>query len=161
MKLKNPRQSSRQSSHQSSRQNHPKNPLNSILLTVIVLCAVGVIALLFSKTYFAPENQLQRELEALATDYYENYLYENYFLNVPESDRTAEFEQYLTRGMEPIYLRELLSHAKNLHPNSAQIFQSAGCDTNSTSVKYFPDAPYEKSDFHAEYKFSCEALDAE
>lgn len=138
-----------------------KNLINIILIMIIVACIIGVGALVFSKSYFATENQLQREIEMLAADYYENYLYENYFQKISESDRRAEFEQYINRGMNPVYLREILNYGKDNHPEAAKIFQNALCDTNSTSVKYFPEEPYGKSDFRAEYKLSCEALEAE
>ncbi|MDO5481324.1 MAG: hypothetical protein Q4F60_03210 [Candidatus Saccharibacteria bacterium] len=142
-------------------QKQNKNPINIILIMIIVACVIGIGALIFSKSYFATENQVQREIEALAADYYENYLYENYFLKIPEADRRAEFEQYLGRGMNPVYLREILNYSKDKHSESVKIFQTARCDTNSTSVKYFPEEPYGRSDFRVEYKLSCEELENE
>ena len=140
----------------------PKNRgLNAVLIIISVLCIVGAVAMVANRSYFTQENQLQREIEQLAADYYENYYYENYFLNIPESDRMTELQKYLEHGTNPVYLRELLNYDNNRDSEAAQIFQSAECDTNTTSVRYFTEAPYGKTDFHTEYKLSCKALETE
>ena len=104
--------------------------------------------------YFQPQASVERELESLAKDYYENYYYDT--VNEPET-ALAEFAE---TGLPTAYLRKLLAFDNGRHAASAEVFDSAGykCDTNKTGVKIFPEEPYGRTDYRVEYKYACEEV---
>ena len=120
-------------------------------LIIVILCFLGAGALLFCRYYFAPEKVAERTFEALARDYYENYYYENFFAKMEKS----EIEKYVEHGAEPVYLKELLNHTDR-KDESAFSRTNYQCDTNKSSVKYFPEGDFGREDYHVEYNLVCD-----
>lgn len=123
-----------------------------IAVVIVILCFLGAGALIFARSYFAPEAVAERAFESLAKDYYENYFYENFFGKMEKT----EIEKYVDRGAEPIYLKELLNH--NDRKDEAAFSQpNYECDTNKSFVKYFPEGDFTREEYRVEYNLICGA----
>lgn len=126
-----------------------------VIFIVLLVLLIGVSGVkIFCSVYFQPKASVERELESLAKDYYENYYYDS--LENP-AEVLAEFRE---TGLPTAYLRKLLAFDNGRHAASAEVFDSAKykCDTNTTGVKIFPEEPYGKTDYRVEYKYACEEL---
>ncbi len=129
-----------------------------ITIGIIIICFITVLGAMFALWYFTPEKIANREIEYLAKDYYENYFYDDYFGSLPEENRGVEFKRYVTLGLAPTYLRQLLQFDNSRHTSSAVKFSNPVyfCDTNKTKVIFYPHAPFGKTDYTMKIDLSCE-----
>lgn len=128
-----------------------------ITIALIVICFVTVLGAMFAFWYFAPAKVARREIEYLAKDYYENYLYDSYFGELVGEERQAEFERYVVVGLAPTYLRQLLNYDNGRHQDSASKFSDPSyfCDTNATKVVFYPYSPFAVTDYTVKIEMSC------
>lgn len=131
-----------------------------IAVIVILIATVTVAGSLWANQYFSPAGRAGRELQALAKDYYENFFYDLLLRESKsggETDLEKIFEPYAKHGMQPILLRQLLLFDEGRHESSRKEFinDSYSCDTNKTSVRITPIAPFGRTDWKAEYNLSC------
>lgn len=127
-----------------------RTPLyKKIVLVIIALTVIIVIATIVAIPFLEPERRVKADITALATDYYENYLYPD---DLASSPNVSKYETY---GFAPITLRQLLlhDHGKN---SSHTSFLSQYCDPTATIIKYYADPPYGRTDYHIDYTYSCE-----
>ncbi|MBQ3310071.1 hypothetical protein IJG73_01350 [Candidatus Saccharibacteria bacterium] len=133
--------------------------VKKVAVTVILIAAVAVAGSLWCNYYFSPAERAGRELEKLTKDYYENFFYDLVLKEGGEGVDLAElFAPYEKGGgMQPVLLRQLLLFDSGRHESSRKEFinDSYRCDTNTTSVRIKPTAPYGRNDWTAEYNLSC------
>ena len=130
-----------------------------IAVIVIIVATVVVVGSLWSNQYFSPANRAKRELEILTKDYYENFFYDLILREGGDNKNLTEiFQPYNENGMQPVLLRQLLLFDNSRHESSRKEFINDfyKCDTNATSVRITPVAPYGRNDWTAEYNLSCE-----
>lgn len=138
--------------------NSSTNPMKKIIITVIILAfitvAIGVIFIPFSK----PEYKINTKIPALASDYYENYFYEE-LLNLDqysnESDLKKAMTKYEEKGFAIVTLRQLLLHHDEVSSEPLNYLKEY-CDENATFVRFYPEYPYEKTSYHIDYNYSCD-----
>ena len=113
-----------------------------IVVSIIVLISVSLVFLL------DPEHRVKSDITTLATDYYENFLYQDF------ANTNIDMSKYESYGFARITLRQLLLHDHEKHTDQAA-FLSNYCDENTTAVKFFPEPPYTKTSYRIEYHYSC------
>lgn len=131
---------------------HTKTPTQKIILVVIVLAIIAVFIALFCSLAFNAERTTKAKISHLATDYYENYFYPN--LSPNGKDMSEVLGRYANTGLARVTLRQLILSNPNLSKQDASQLQKY-CDENSTFVQFFPTEPYGKSDYRAEFTYSC------
>ena len=63
--------------------------IQKTILTIIVSLSILIIGLAISIFFLNPEARVKSKISALASEYYENFLYEN----LKNSDQVADFEK--------------------------------------------------------------------
>ena len=123
-----------------------------MLVIVLILMSIVLITTICS-FIFSKENQIKHQITEAASSYYENYFYESIFSaeSVKTTDEAyASLEKHHEKGFSAVKLDIILSHGSPYAD-----FLNQNCDTNSTTVKFFPDPPYDNKSYHAEYTYSC------
>lgn len=137
------------------------NASNSkIKITVLLVILIASLIVAFSIIYaifFNTEKVIKSKISALATDYYENYFYENLissdkFKQVKNLDSTME--KYHTSGLSPVSLSDLLLY-DNQKNHEYRDYLTTYCDEDRTSIKFYMDPPYERTSYHYEITYSC------
>ena len=122
-----------------------------IILAIIPLAFITVIVAIFCALFFTPERITKSTISALATDYYENHFYNQ--LSLDEAS-TSDLYKYETYGFAPVTLRQLLLYDNQKNADSAASILKY-CDENTTTIRFFLDQPYGKTDYHVDYTYSC------
>ncbi len=133
-----------------------KKPLSSIQILIISIIAflfVLIIGYIIFSLLSTTENITKSKFEKLASTYYENYLYEE--VSNKNSDPTKVLEEYDGVGLSTVYLRQILYYEGQTDTEAVE-YLSEHCDENNTSVKFYPESPYKKTSYHAEYSYSCD-----
>lgn len=152
-KRKTPSRGKRSSSLHNSRRrassSHFVSLVKKIIIAIICIVTLIMIILVACIPVLTPEHRVKSTISDLATDYYENYFYEN--LNFPSD---TVLEKYRIYGLAPITLRDLLlyDNQKNISHRDSLITY---CDENTTTVKFYMDPPYDRTSYHTEYTYSC------
>ena len=123
----------------------------------VLVSAVMVGVSLFVTVYFDPEKVAQRKFEELATTYYEDYYYDKFMESIDEGVKEEKMEMYEETGFQPVLLRQLLLYQNGKYASYKGYFERDGfsCDKNKTSAKFYPVAPYGKTDYTVKYDYSC------
>ena len=127
-----------------------------VMIGVIVTAIVVVVISLVGSLLLNRERVVKAKLDVMAKEYYEGYIYEHLINGAMSQDEIEKaMERYVDWGFAPVNLRQLL-----LYDNQRNI-QEAGfvreyCDENNTSVKFYPEAPYDKKSYRLEYDYKCE-----
>ena len=122
----------------------------AIIMVCVVLVTIATLVILFS----TPERRIKGRIEALAHEYYEDYYYDKFTASVAANKREELLEKYSERGFSEVPLRQLLFYNNGKHASEADELGQY-CDINATSVRIIPDSPYGKTNYHVEYKYSC------
>ena len=122
------------------------------ILTVIVLAMLTVILTVLLVNFSNPERIVKSKIEAIATDYYENY-YDPADYTTSDKSAAELLSLYENTGLRAP-LRQLLLFDNRRHADSAAILREY-CDESETYVKFYPYAPYGKTDYRVEYFYSC------
>ncbi len=127
-----------------------------VVLIVIIASMFIVIAMSIFALLFKPENTVKAKISELSSDYYENYLYQNFDFNNFSSEELANFMQkYENKGLTAITLRQILLHDYQKNAEFAPLLKKY-CDEDSTYVKFYPEPPYSKTSYRTEYTYSCD-----
>lgn len=128
-----------------------------IVGVMIVICATLVLLNVAASAYFNPKVVVERELSALAEEYYEDYLYDNLIGGRTGEAVGEEMKRYKDVGVSDTHLRQLLLYDSGRRREASGYFDQDGykCDRNKTYVKYFPEEPYGRKDYHFEVKLAC------
>ena len=123
------------------------------IIVIIITSIVIVVAAVLLTSFANPESIVKREVESIATDYYENHFYPEI---TEKSDKSPAdiIERYTTSGFARVTLRQLLIFDNERHAEAAAILTTY-CDTNDTFVQFFPESPFGKSNYRIEYHYSC------
>ncbi|MBR3365671.1 hypothetical protein IKG48_00930 [Candidatus Saccharibacteria bacterium] len=123
----------------------------------ICICTVLVALNAVASAYFNPRAVVNREIYSLAREYYEDYLYQNLIGDRTGDAIAEELKEYRDSGTGNTYLRQLLLYDSGRRQKATGYFEQDGftCDRNETYVKYFPDPPYGKEDYHFDIKLVC------
>lgn len=123
----------------------------------VLVSAVMVGVSLFVTVYFDPEKVAQRKFEELATTYYEDYYYDKFMSEIDPELKEERLKMYEATGFQPVLLRQLLLYQNGKYASYKGYFERDGfsCDKNKTSAKFYPVAPYGKTDYTVKYEYSC------
>lgn len=131
-------------------------------LVAIAVCTIAIVGSLLANFLLEPERLAQKEMQKIATDYYENYFYPDFIANNTGDSATADlelaFSAYTEKGFPEVRLRQLLLHngGKNSASKAYLDAPHYTCDENATSVVYTPRAPYGPKDYTTTYNYSCQ-----
>ena len=147
------------------RRNNRGRPLRSrfslvqkVILGVIGVAILAVLVALLSMFMSDPERSIKSKIDTMASDYYENYLYKNLaesgiYINDKEGLKKT-LAEYSETGLSSITLRQFLLYDNRKYGADAE-FLTKYCNENKTYVKFFPEPPYEKNSYRAEFNYSC------
>jgi len=132
---------------------HPaKTPAQKVILTVIILAIIAVFASLVCIPILSPENQTKSKISHFATNYYENYFYPKIFSG--NKNMAEVLGRYTNTGFSRISLRQIFLSNPEISDTDID-FLVRYCDENSTTIQFFPEAPYDKTSYRVEYTYSC------
>lgn len=123
-------------------------------MIIIVICVILVTVVTLVSLFSTPEQRIKGRIEALAHEYYEEYYFDKFTGSIPERNRETLMEKYSEHGFSEVPLRQLLLYENGKHADEVDEI-GRYCDINATSVRIIPDAPYGKTNYHVEYKYSC------
>lgn len=129
-----------------------------VAIVIIIFCSVVILLNIVASAYFNPKAVVDREIDTIAREYYEDYIYKNIAENHTAEETKQELARYQKAGTSNIYLRQLLLYDSGRRENASAYFEHKGytCDRNKTYVKYYPDPPFEKENYHFDVKLVCE-----
>lgn len=137
---------------QKNRLSAPQKVIISIIVMAFIVIIIAVVSVFITK----PENIVKSKIEALSSNYYENYLYENILNSDNFSGNITEtLEKYTETGFSAITLRELLLNDTKKTADIAPFIKEY-CDENKTTIKFYPESPFTRSSYRANYSYSCE-----
>ena len=128
----------------------------TILLVILIASLVVAFGVIYA-IFFNTEKVVKSKISALATDYYENYFYENLvnsdkFKQLKNLD--TEMEKYHTNGLAPVTLSNLLLYDTQKNATYRN-YLPAYCDENATQITFYMDPPYGRQDYHYDINYSC------
>ncbi len=123
-----------------------------ILVGIVAISAVTILVALVASFFGSPSLRAERAFRELTDDYYVEYLYPRLVENDFENPET-KLTEYVETGAPTVYLRQLLHFEDD--DDLEELFEEVGCDTNATSVRYFPTAPFGAHDYDVKYNWSC------
>lgn len=122
-----------------------------ILLLMATLITGTVVILSYDEREVA-----KSKIEEKARDYYENSLYSSLIKEGMEQEEIEGLmERYLVRGFARVRLRQLLLREENGRTEDANLIRKY-CDEDKTTVKFYPEAPFDKKSYRVEYEYECE-----
>lgn len=125
------------------------------MLAVIILTMLTVAIGVLLSYFFNPEQLTKSRITDLASDYYENYLYEQLINSENFSgDLDATMSRYNSNGFNPVTLRQLILHDQTATANIADSLRD-NCDEELTTVTFYPDPPYARNNYHIDYHYVC------
>ena len=138
------------------KRNDPVAARRFVVIGVLV-STVMVGVSLFVAVYFNPEKVAKRKFEELAVAYYEDYYYDRFMSEISPELKDERMKTYETTGFQPVLLRQLLLYQNGKNASYKKYFETDGfsCDKNKTSAKFYPVAPYGKTDYTVKYDYSC------
>ena len=127
------------------------------ILVVIIILAVAIIATLITSLFYDNKKAVKEKIVEITKDYYENYFYEQ-MVNSEQFKKEGIFEEtmekYHNGGLNTLSLRDLLVY-DNKKNSKYEEFLTKYCDKDNTVVRIFPDPPYNRTTYHAEFIYSC------
>lgn len=133
------------------------------ILTVIALAMLSMLLFVIYNLIATPEHLIKKQIDSLARDYYENYIYATTLsnnsidVNHPEESSDALnkiFSRYTELGFSQASLRQLLLFNDGKYASLENTF-SKYCDLDRTSIKIYPEAPFGRTNYHIDYNYSC------
>lgn len=126
-----------------------------LLLGIVVFSTLMIIGALCTNFIDTPREAAEKELSKIADNYYITYMYPR-LLGSLDNDPTEMLSKYKDIGVSATYLRQLLKYNDGEFAASAPVFAAIACDTNHTSVRYFPTEPYGPRDYTVDYVWDCD-----
>jgi len=127
------------------------------MLGIIVACMVCITVTLCADAAFDPARDAKTALEDLADDYYIEYLYP-YVLGDQVENPAPVLSEFQQIGLPIVRLRQLLVYDKTKTGSYVQKLSNdyVKCDTNMTSIRFFPKEPYGPRDYEVTFQLSCQ-----
>ncbi|MBR3052407.1 hypothetical protein IKG60_02185 [Candidatus Saccharibacteria bacterium] len=127
-----------------------------VVIVVIVVALMSVVTALVCQLFFNEEKMTKRQLEAMAAEYYEDYIYENLVHGaMSQAEIEAKMEKYVSGGFAAVNLRQLLLYDNGKNIENGGLLQEH-CDANTTSAKFYPEEPFDKKSYRIEYRYDCD-----
>ena len=126
------------------------------LMGMVLAAALAIGLALSVQLLDSPAERAQKRMSALADDYYVEFLYPRLTNGGAETEKLVD---YAKSGVPMTYLRQLLHYNNGEHAEEAEIFETAGCDTNATGVRYYPVEPYGPRDYTASFVWQCDIME--
>ncbi|MBQ9017575.1 hypothetical protein IJ118_00675 [Candidatus Saccharibacteria bacterium] len=125
------------------------------ILTVIILAMMAVILAVLFSVLTKPDRIIKGNIESLARDYYEHYYYDSIGKHSDTPVTPAEvLPKYAENGLAAISLKQLLYFDNERHLDQKSTLETY-CDIDATSVRIFPEPPYDRTDYRIDYNYSC------
>lgn len=124
------------------------------LLGIVLISILTIVASFSAALIKTPSERAVADLDKIAREYYTDYLYPRMVKNA-NKPLDEIFETYAVTGLAPTYLRQLLHYDNDKNTRLAPLFTELGCDTNATSVRIKPVAPYGPEDFELQLFWNC------
>lgn len=127
------------------------------ILGVIAACAICITISLCADAALDPARDAKTALENLADDYYIEYLYP-YVLGDQIENPAPILSEYQQIGLPIARLRQLLVYDKTKTGEYIKKLSNeyVRCDTNMTSIRFFPKEPYGPRDYEVSFQLSCQ-----
>ena len=130
--------------------------IKKVILTVISVASVLVVAVVVCAIFLNPESRVKNTISKMASEYYEDYLYASFSKSEAFKNDPAEtMKLYEEHGFSSVSLRQLLLYDGRKNEKYSEELKKY-CDEETTYVKFFPEAPYSKTNYRADYTYSCE-----
>lgn len=140
----------------SSKKSRRLSKIQKIIVAIIIIAFVIVFTVSIGLMFFSTENHVKSKIDHLARNYYENYYYEKIINSKKfDGDVTGILENYRESGFSPAPLRQILLYDTDENKSTAEYIKKY-CDYNKTYIRFYPDSPYGKTDYHIDYSYSCE-----
>ncbi len=132
------------------------------LIGMISVSAICIGLALIMDFSFNPQRDAEHALERLARDYYTEYLYPNTIGDQTEQPGNI-LANFVNQGYPTVRLRQLLHYHDDAKIEMSKYFDNKyyHCDTNGTTLRYFPVEPYGPKDYKVTYSYSCTDLRAD
>lgn len=117
------------------------------ILTVISFLMLTMIGFTIFNFITTPEFLVKHKIQNIADDYYQNYFYDS----IPEKEGLSH---YTETGLSRISLRQLLLYSDRKYDDTTNWFKKY-CDLDKTNLKFYPEEPYNRTNYHVEYSYSC------
>lgn len=125
------------------------------VLTVIIVAMLAVVLAVLASSFMKPENIVKNKISEVAKDYYENYFYDKILEYKPAGQTMTEaMERYVKNGFSEVQLRQLMLFDGRRHAEAEAILYTY-CDPDATTVHFYPEEPFGKTDYRVEYKYAC------
>lgn len=129
-------------------------PQKIVMIIIGLIILVVVVATIFALK-FDTKFQVEAKIADLARDYYEKHFYPEAFDGTIFSPAAEEaLSPYAEKGLSPVPLNQVLL-TNPLVTESDRNFLDRYCDLSTTTVKFFPEAPYAADSYHTEISYSC------
>ena len=122
-----------------------------------VICAAIVVVMigLIGSFFWNNQRRVETKMEEMAREYYEGFIYENLVHGAMSKEEVEKVvSRYKDRGFAAVNLRQLLLYDGKRNMESAGFIKEY-CDENRTSVKFYPEEPYDKKSYRIEYTYKC------
>ncbi len=131
------------------------NGARVVIVFCIVAAMVAVVVAAGLRFLLTDEKVAMQKLDFLAKTYYEDYYYDNFQRTLQSgSAGKSALERYSKYGFAPVHLRQLLLFNDGEYADYRKYFDGK-CDTNTTLIYYYPQAPYGKTDYTTSYELDC------
>lgn len=130
----------------------PRTLTQKIIIAVISIALLSVVAACLCGWLFKPERTVKSQINALATNYYESYFYPQIAKNTSDIDGTLQ--AYTDTGFSEVSLLQLMAADPTATTNTFTLTLKY-CDSDATTVTFYPDPPYTKTSYRAEFHYSC------
>jgi hypothetical protein len=134
---------------------HKLSLAQKITIAIIIIVMIITFGFTIASFFLQPENLTKAKISGLAADYYENYLYEN-LLNSENfsGDVESTLSEFKDTGLSTISLRQLLLHDRTKNASVIEEIKQY-CDEEKTTIKFYPEAPYSRTNYHTDYHYVC------
>ncbi len=123
------------------------------IITIITCAFVAVLIALICSFLFSPERTVYGMIEEATSDYYENFIYKT-TAEMNKGNVAPALSPHQERGLTTVPIQQILLHDKKKYTDKAALIEKY-CDTERTTVKYYPTEPYGSTDYRTEINYSC------
>ncbi len=148
--------------HKSSKKSKEINiNARSTIITVIVAAMAVVVFATFIYSILTPENYVKTNVENIAKDYYENYFYDSVVVTnrIGTIAETKSIDDIMTpyteKGLPTINLEQLLLYDNQKYASLTSTLAKY-CNLKSTTIKFYPESPFDSSNYHFDVNYSCD-----
>lgn len=127
------------------------------LLGIVAVSTLTIIGALCTWLIDTPQEKAEKQMASLADDYYTEYLYPRLLGMMTQP--VESLAEYAETGAPTTYLRQLLHYNNDSHRELEPVFEKVACDTNATSVKYYPVEPYGPRDYEVKTTWRCDEFE--